>query len=104
MILFFLFVYTWPLSRPLEVRLLGVGFRSQNAPGPLSFMQPALELAVEDLNQSYNGSLTFVADVVSDSRWPTCQELQPDYDQIAAGWYYNQVTEPNRVLVLTPIG
>ena len=98
-----IFSLFWPCWS-LEIRLLVIGLYKPISLGTLPYTLPIYEIAAEHLNKRYNGSLTVVADFITDRDWTTCQDVQVDYDRLAADWYYTKNFNPGRILVLSPPG
>ena len=73
----------------VDVAVLGVLGYSPNL-GPLHYNVAPRELAVENVNSQFNGSLHFNLELVYNSRHQSCSQYIDDVTDMAASWYYRK--------------
>ena len=73
----------------VEVEIATFGFMSPRILASLNFIQPPIELAVDDMNDRYNGSIHFSVRFISFDNKPTdCQTYVQDVAFMVSRWYY----------------
>ena len=81
--------------RVLEVDFAAFGSNDTNALASFVYTRPLIEMAVEDLNQQFNGTLKLSVRFISDDERLTCLEFESEAEDLFAKWYYQQ-RRPNR--------
>ena len=88
----------------MHIQICTTGYVAPTTITALSFMQPVYELAIDDINEGYNGSVKFEANFITESRLSSCVDVLDNAERLAAQWYYSQQRNPNKILVLSPPG
>ena len=71
-----------------EVDLAVFGFRSKTVMASMPFFQPPLEVAVEDANAQYNGTIKFNARFIADAESMQCSDYADEVSRKVAHWHY----------------
>ena len=90
----------------INVEVAVVGFIPTVALPSLSYMRPVYEIAAEEMNRLYNGTLKFHVHFLTDQRLMGCLDVAEFAEQIVAEWYYKLEHKANggSVIVLSPPG
>ena len=88
----------------INVQIMVAGYNSTAHLNTLTYMRPFLDVAVEDANARYNGSVHLTIDYVTESGVRNCIELMDNIERMTSQWYYTKAKRGDVVSVLSSTG
>ena len=93
-----LYILSVASGQPFQVDIATFGFTTKNVLASLPFAQPPIELAVEDVNSHYNGTLQFNVRFISEPSLLDCKVYSEEVSKLVAEWFYKERRPENEAL------
>ena len=87
----------------VDVQVVVIGWNNLFGLSSLPFTRPAYEIAAEDANRQYNGTLKVTVDFVTETAINNCNELVSNAERMVAKWFYTS-DRSNALPVLSTSG
>ena len=97
-ILFCAYVQSVIATTAVHILLTGIN-KTDFTLGTMAYLRPMYEIACQDMNRQFNGSILFTVDFVTESDVNSCLDLSQNIERMISRWYYkNRKTEAVPVL------